>query len=66
MERPHSYWKWGIFYFNPDDPALFVPKRHGFGYTLNFANRWSWVVMAILLFAIVVPISVGISLAHRR
>ena len=32
----------GIFYSNPDDPALFVPKRFGIGYTLNFGNPWSW------------------------
>jgi uncharacterized membrane protein len=44
-------WKYGVFYFNRDDPALFVPKRFGLnlGYTLNFANRWSWVVLVVSL-----------------
>jgi uncharacterized membrane protein len=32
---------------NPD-PAFLVECRFGFGYTLNFANRPSWVVVAIL------------------
>ena len=31
-------WKWGLFYYNPDDPAMFVEKRFGVGYTVNFAN----------------------------
>lgn len=39
---PNECWKAGIFYYNPDDSALFVEKREGFGYTFNFANRWSW------------------------
>src|SRR5579884_326149 len=32
------YWYNGIFYNNPDDPALFVPKRFGLGWTLNFGH----------------------------
>ena len=46
---PDSCWKKGMFYVNRDDPALWVEKRFGIGYTLNFGNRWSWVIMAILL-----------------
>src|SRR5215813_2203872 len=42
-------WKLGVFYFNPEDPSLFVPKRSGLGYTLNFANRWTWLVLAATL-----------------
>ena len=39
--NPDDCWKYGVFYFNRDDPALFVAKRFGLnlGYTLNFANR---------------------------
>ena len=36
------YWKLGLFYFNPDDPALFVPKRFGIGWTNNFARPMTW------------------------
>ncbi len=32
------YWYGGIFYNNPDDPAVFVPKRFGLGWTLNFGH----------------------------
>lgn len=33
------YWKGGIFYYNPNDPRMFVPKRSGLGYTVNLGNR---------------------------
>ncbi|MBV9209996.1 MAG: DUF1648 domain-containing protein [Acidobacteria bacterium] len=29
----------GLFYYNPDDPALIVEKRDGLGYTYNFAGK---------------------------
>jgi uncharacterized membrane protein len=37
--RDPKYWKLGVFYFNPGDKRLFVPKRISqFGITVNFAN----------------------------
>jgi uncharacterized membrane protein len=39
------YWKLGQFYFNPDDPALFLEKRFGIGWTLNFARPLAWVIL---------------------
>ena len=44
-----SYWKLGLFYWNPQDPAIFVSKRVGIGFTMNFANKVSWVVLAAVL-----------------
>ncbi len=46
---PDNCWKWGAFYVNPDDPALFVEKRFGLGYTVNLGNRWSWVLLLTIL-----------------
>ena len=46
---PDEYWHLGNFYCNPQDPAIFVQKRMGFGYTLNFANRLSWFMLGSLL-----------------
>lgn len=34
-----QYWRGGTFYNNPDDPAVFVPRRFGLGWTVNFGNR---------------------------
>jgi uncharacterized membrane protein len=31
-------WVLGMFYVNREDPSLFVERRFGFGYTINFGN----------------------------
>jgi uncharacterized membrane protein len=46
---PDSCWRLSSIYYNPADPALFVQKRIGLGYTLNFANPMSWLVTAVIL-----------------
>jgi uncharacterized membrane protein len=33
-----EFWKWGIMYNNPNDPTIWVEKRVGIGWTLNFAH----------------------------
>lgn len=44
-----KYWKMGVFYYNPDDPSLFIEKRFGIGWTCNFARPISWVFIGGLL-----------------
>jgi uncharacterized membrane protein len=39
------YWKLGAFYYNPEDPSIFVEKRFGIGWTLNFARAVSWFIL---------------------
>ncbi|MDP4120721.1 MAG: DUF5808 domain-containing protein [Bacillota bacterium] len=39
----------GWIYFNREDLNLFVPKRLGFGYTLNFAHPVSWIFIAVTI-----------------
>ncbi len=41
-------WRWGLFYVDRNDPALFVQSRCGAGYTLNYGRVAAW------------PISVGL------
>lgn len=53
---PDSRWHLSSIYYNPSDPALFVPKRLGMGYTFNFGNPMSWVVLAALL--ALVPVAI--------
>jgi len=43
------YWKLGSIYFNPQDPSLFVEKRSGIGWTMNFANPLSWITLLGIL-----------------
>ncbi|GAA1975490.1 DUF1648 domain-containing protein [Catenulispora subtropica] len=33
-----SLWKAGVFYFNRDDPAVWIQKRFGVGWTVNWAR----------------------------
>ncbi len=47
----HNY-KWGIFYCNKSDPRIFVPKRIGFGYTLNFCKPY--VTMGFILIILLI------------
>lgn len=48
---PDRCWKWGLFYFNPDDPAVFVERRFGVGYALNMARPLAiMVIVAIIAF----------------
>ena len=61
---PDDGWR-GVFYSNPDDPALLVPKRYGIGYTLNFGNRWSWVVLAFVLLLVAVPVILSAVMMRR-
>jgi uncharacterized membrane protein len=58
---PDRYWKAGIFYVNPDDPAIFVVKRLGLGYTLNFAHPVAWLVLCLALLA---PLAVALWVSH--
>jgi uncharacterized membrane protein len=54
---PDKCWKGGVFYYNPADPALWVEKRFGIGWTCNFGNPRAWFVLGgILLFAVAVPV----------
>lgn len=46
---PDECWKWGGVYYNPRDPALMVERRFGIGYTVNFGNRMSWIMVGAFL-----------------
>lgn len=39
----------GIYYHNPKDPRLMVPKLMGMGTTFNFAHRWAWPLLGLIL-----------------
>ena len=58
------YWYGGFFYNNPDDPALFVSKRFGLGWTLNFGHPQSKLVLIatlllLLLFGVLLPVLIS-------
>jgi len=48
-KQNHELWKWGILYYNSSDPSIWVEKRIGFGWTLNFAHSESWFIIFAIL-----------------
>jgi uncharacterized membrane protein len=42
---PDECWTLGSFYRNANDPAIFVQRRIGLGYTVNLGNVWTYVVL---------------------
>jgi uncharacterized membrane protein len=61
MAKDPSNYKWGIFYYNPADPRVWLPKRvKWFGWTLNFANWMSYLVLiGIVAFAVLATLIVA-------
>ncbi len=53
----------GLFYVNPSDPRLVVPKRWGVGWTFNFARPAAWVLLAVLL---LLPLGLVAAIALAR
>lgn len=52
-----KYWKLGVFYYNPEDPSIFVEKRFGIGSTINLARWQSWACIAgLVLFCIFIGV----------
>lgn len=52
----YNNYKWGVFYVNRSDSRIFVPKRFGFGYTLNFGKPYVTIgfilILAIIFFQV--------------
>jgi uncharacterized membrane protein len=54
------YWKLGLFYFNPNDPSLFLEKRFGVGWTINLARPLAWTIFIVIIgLAIGIPVFMG-------
>ncbi len=61
LQDEDRYWYANLFYNNPDDPAVFVPRRFGFGWTVNFGHPLGRLFMIgllllVLLFGVIVPL----------
>lgn len=53
-EEQDEFWLWGIFYNNPNDPAVLVTKRHGMGWTINIGSpKGKWITLALVVSIIV-------------
>ncbi len=59
-----KYWKGGIVYYNPVDPRIMVPKRDGYGYTINMGNRTGLLIFISLIAIIPTVVILTILLAR--
>ena len=57
-QDPGNY-RFGLFYSNPDDPRLWVEKRVGIGWTLNFARPAAFLVLLLMLAPVVIALALG-------
>lgn len=48
-----KYWKLGFIYFNPKDPALFVEKRFGIAFGLNYGKIRTYVLIIAVIGSII-------------
>lgn len=54
------YWFAGVLYYNPDDPDAFVPKRFGFGWTINFGHPLGKLLAALMIIMLLLPLAAAI------
>ena len=56
VEDNKKYWKWGLFYYNPDDKNFFHSKKNrDHGVTINFAHPSAKYFVAFFLLIILAP-----------
>lgn len=49
-QRDAEHWYLGgLIYFNREDPALWVEKLVGWGYTVNMGNKWVYLYMVVMI-----------------
>ncbi len=48
-----QYWKAGVFYVNKNDPSIFVEKRFGVGWTINFGHPVGYLVLFVPILLII-------------
>lgn len=54
-----EHYKWGMFYYNPDDPAVTVEKRYGVGVDFNYAHWQAKVFMVVVGLLVIVPLALA-------
>ncbi len=47
------YWKLGLIYFNPKDPALFVEKRFGIAFGMNYGKKRAYLLIITVMASII-------------
>ncbi|WP_195266784.1 DUF5808 domain-containing protein [Clostridium sp. 1001275B_160808_H3] len=58
-DNDSRYWKFGVFYYNPEDPSEVVDRKNGKGVTINFAHKEGRRIFGFIL----IPAFIGIMIA---
>ena len=58
MYDDDAHWLWGMIYFNPNDPALFVEQKFGIGSTVNMARWQAWAFIGVIVLIVAVSLIV--------
>lgn len=66
MEEVENLWKWGMFYYNPDDHRLMVGKKVGVGTCINHGRARGKVLSGLSWVAIVAVLVLGIHLIRMQ
>jgi uncharacterized membrane protein len=61
--KPNGYYKFGLFYYEENNKRLFVRSANN-RYTLNFANKWSYLLEAIFFIVVILKILVATRIIH--
>jgi uncharacterized membrane protein len=60
---PDAAWRvGGLVYFNPADAAVLVPKRFGWGWTLNFGRPTAWIYIGVVLMVALASVAIPLFL----
>ncbi|AQP52901.1 hypothetical protein BW732_00780 [Vagococcus penaei] len=58
MMKDDKFWKFGLIYWNTNDPSIWVEKKVGTGLSLNFAHWQSWFLLVVVIVFPIVMIAV--------
>jgi len=59
-QKPKSPWRYFLFYYDPADPRILVPKQTPiFGWTLNAAHTVSKIILLLIAALIVFAVYTG-------
>lgn len=56
------HWKLGQFYVNKNDPSVFIEKRFGVGWTMNFARPLTWILLGGIILLSLSPLFISLML----
>jgi len=63
-KQPNGYYKFGLFYYEENNKRLIVRSPNN-RYTLNFANKWSYVIEVLFFIFVVLKILATAGIIHN-